>query len=216
MKTDLTPVTPCEQGAYLIQHRDLDGLRANLDHALRIFYFGAYSATLGSRGSMNDLSAVGSKYVSSATPVSTRPYTASVPVHHYMLRVARVRRDHPMLIVVAFDSHHLLRGFATRRIVQHRRDSFHYCPIQLRLFPGILFLHHDPGISVADRIFANFLQSLSGNCFNFPFRAGVSCACLVYHVPDQPTICVVDARLRSAVIPDIGSSGGNRCGGRSL
>ena len=164
---------------------------------------------------MNDLSAVGSKYVSTRPTISTRPHTASMPVHRDVLRVAGVRRN-ILCGCRCIRQPPPVRRLTDRHTLQLRRFSFHNRPIQLRLLPRFLFLHHDPGISVADRIFENFLRSPSGNCFDLPFRAGVSCACLVYDVPDQPTICLDRARLRSAVIPDPVSGDGNRRGGRSV
>jgi hypothetical protein len=103
--------------------------------------------------------------------------------HRYVLRVPGVRR------VILRRSRCVrqsppTRGPAQRRILQPCRDFLRNRPIQLRLFSRILLLHHDIGISMDNRIFATFLRSFTRNYFNFPFRSGISSACIVYNLPD--------------------------------
>ena len=97
--------------------------------------------------------------------------------------------------LVVFDSHHLFAALLIVAAFSIVAIFFAIAPFSFGYFLGFYFYTMILGYLWLVEFSRTFLQSLSGNCFNFPFRPGVSCACLVYHVPDQATICVVDARL---------------------
>jgi hypothetical protein len=67
-------------------------------------------------------------------------------------------------------------------------NSFLIQPIRLRLHPRISFLHYDPGLPLARRLFAFQLRSRTGGHFNFWLRLGIPRSCVVYHLAAQAKI----------------------------
>ena len=149
---------------------------------------------------MNDLSAVGSK----AFPHYHNFELGLIPLLclHIVtccVSLAFVASSYPD--VVAFDSRHLFAALLIVIPFSVVAILFTIAPFSFGYFLGFYFYTMILGYLWLIEFSKTLLRSPSGNCFNLPLRAGVSCACLVYNVPDQPTICLDGARPSKRCYP---------------
>ncbi len=131
---------------------------------------------------MNELSA-GSKYVSRRHQF--RP--GLIPflcLHIITCCVSLVCVASSYADLVEFDGHNLFAALLIVTSFSFVALLFTIAPFSFGYFLGFYFYTLILGYLWLVEFSKTFLQSLSGNCFSFPFRSSISCACIVYNVPD--------------------------------